>query len=153
MQRHAAPPAPAGVDRPLGPKAAPESPLRLAAFGVCLALATWAALLPGDAVSGLTWPDGRPISDKLLHAAAFAALGCAAGVLVRRALWTLVGLMLFGIGIEWLQAIGGAGRAGDVRDAIANGVGLVAALFVIIAARWAARWASAGVSRRPSPLL
>lgn len=130
----------------------PESPLRLAAFGACMALATWVALLPADAMSHVSWPNGRPISDKALHAAAFAALGCAAGVLVRRAFWCLAGLMLFGIGIEWLQAIGQAGRVGDYRDALANGVGLAGALVVIIIARGAAPLARSGwLQGRPRP--
>lgn len=109
---------------------------RWAVLAMLLLGVAWAALTPADRAPLLFWPDGRPVSDKVLHAAAFAVLGCAAGVLVRPALLVLVGLMMFGVGVEALQAIGGAGRHGDLRDIFANMLGLGAAAACVMTARW-----------------
>lgn len=113
-----------------------EPQWRWGALALVLATVTWAALTPAGHAPTLFWPDGRPMSDKALHAITFASVGCLAGVLVRPALLVLAGLMAFGLGIEILQAVGGAGREGDVRDLMANTVGLAAAGAFVLAMRW-----------------
>jgi hypothetical protein len=112
---------------------------RLPAFVVALAMATLAAIVPPETLPQLIWPDGAPVSDKALHLLGFAGLGCVFGLLFRRALSGMIGLFLFGLGLEGAQAWAGLGRQGDPQDAVANVLGLAIALVAI--GCWRALWA------------
>lgn len=72
-----------------------------------------------------------PVSDKVEHFAAYAALSAGAVQLfARRASWGLVCvlLVLMGIGLEYLQAQMALGRMLDRNDALANTVGVLIGL-------------------------
>lgn len=108
---------------------------RLAAIAIALAVASLLAILPAEALPRITWPDGGPVSDKLLHFLGFAALGCVLGALFRNILWGMLGLAVFGLILEGAQALSGLGREGDPRDVLANLLGLAIAIFIIIVFR------------------
>jgi len=88
------------------------------AFGVLLV--TWLSLMPGDELPGMeNW-------DKLLHAAAYAALAVAGGLGFRgwrSALTLAVGLLALGTVLEVVQTTI-PGRQGSIVDASANAVGI-----------------------------
>jgi hypothetical protein len=113
---------------PLRPHA---HPWRLGLFVFMLAAAAVAGLMPPDWAPVLVWPWGGVVSDKVLHALGFMALGLAAWFAGRGTFKVLLALALAGIGIELAQGLLGWGRSGDVRDALANALGLAAALVVI----------------------
>jgi VanZ family protein len=67
-----------------------------------------------------------PHSDKLVHLSFFAAawwLGVKAGL---RPDWRLgLGLLLYGVGMELAQALFSAGRGAELKDVVADGIGLL----------------------------
>ncbi len=112
---------------------------RLIAFGLALALAAFAALLPLEDLPRLLWPNGQAVSDKALHLLGFVGLGCLYGLLFRGALLGMIGLLLFGLALEGAQAWSGLGREGDPHDAVANALGLAIAFLMIVG--WRTLWA------------
>ena len=92
---------------------------------LAIAVVVIGSLLPGKDLPPL------PVSDKLEHFAAYAALSAGAVQLfVRRLSWGFVCvlLVLMGIGLEVLQAQMGLGRMLDRNDALANTIGVLIGL-------------------------
>ena len=90
-------------------------------------------------------PVGDPhlsLSDKALHAAAFAVLAALAAVAFRRAaLWRIaLGLLAFGGLIEIVQGLPIVGRDADVRDLVADAAGIAFSLplSALVLRRWRA---------------
>jgi VanZ family protein len=72
----------------------------------------------------LNVPQAMPGNDKHHHLIAFAALALPTAALAPRLLWGLLpALALYGVLIEVLQPL--VGRSGDLRDALADGLGLI----------------------------
>jgi VanZ family protein len=71
--------------------------------------------------------------DKAEHALAFFGMSLWFGGLVRRSRYLLVALamLLFGGGIEIGQATMGWGRDADIRDFVADSVGITAAMILL----------------------
>jgi VanZ family protein len=115
----------------VNPVLRPELRYRRLWFFVGLILAAFIAfvcLLPGKDL-----PDIH-LWDKLEHGVAFAALalwfGC---VVVRRdILWLGIGLVVFGGLIEILQGWMGLGRDADVRDLLADALGITLGLLMAV---------------------
>lgn len=105
-------------------------PLRLAVFGLAVAVLLWLSLAPTEALPGITfW-------DKAEHALAYFVLGGLGLALFPTRPGRLAAFVFaLGVVIEGLQAIGGLGRQGDWRDVAANTLGLAAALAVAAAVR------------------
>lgn len=81
--------------------------------------------------------------DKAEHALAFFGMSVWFGGLVRRSRYPLVGLamLLFGGGIELAQGLMGLGRDADIRDFVADSVGISVALTLLYLGLGAwARW-------------
>lgn len=96
-----------------------------AAFAGLLLLVLWGSLTPQ--------PPSAPgrISDKIQHFSAYFALAGLAGLaLSRRPRLVAVGLIGFGIAVEIGQALMALGRQGTVFDALANALGVAAALLL-----------------------
>ncbi|QNN45754.1 VanZ family protein [Thermomonas brevis] len=92
---------------------------------LAIAVVVIGSLLPGKDLPPL------PVSDKLEHFAAYAALSAGAVQLfVRRLSWGFVCvlLVLLGIGLEFLQAKMALGRMLDRYDALANTFGVLIGL-------------------------
>lgn len=92
---------------------------------LAIAVVVIGSLLPGKDLPSL------PVSDKLEHFAAYAALSAGAVQLfVRRLSWGFVCvlLVLLGIGLEFLQAKMALGRMLDRYDALANTFGVLIGL-------------------------
>jgi VanZ family protein len=132
---------------PNAPRAEARRAWRWAVLALALALATLAALSPVALLPPLVWPDGAPVSDTVIHALGFSALGCLLGLLFRFSfLGTLAGLFclgLFGIGLEVAQGLSGLGRDSDPQDAVANAIGLGLALCITLCLRGMKRLAAA----------
>jgi VanZ family protein len=115
----------------VNPVLRPELRYRRLWFVVGLILAgliAYVCLVPGKDL-----PDIH-LWDKLEHALAFAALalwfGC---VVVRRdILWLGLGLVAFGGLIEILQGWMGLGRDADIRDLLADALGITAGLLLAV---------------------
>lgn len=109
-------------------------PLRLAAFGSAVAVLLWLSLAPVSELPGVSfW-------DKAEHALAYFVLsGLGLVLFPAHALRLAAFVFALGVGIEILQAIGGAGRQGDWRDVVANTTGLLAALAVAALVRRVSR--------------
>ena len=99
------------------------------------ALVVYVCLRPG----GLAAP-WIPRSDKLNHALAYLALASWFGALLERQYWKwlVVGLLLFGGGIELAQEAMPFGRRAEWGDMLANLVGIVGGL--ICAQGFGAQW-------------
>lgn len=92
---------------------------------LAIAVVVIASLVPGKDLPPL------PVSDKLEHFIAYAALSAGAVQLfARRLSWGLVCvlLVLLGIGLEFLQAKMALGRMLDRYDALANTLGVLTGL-------------------------
>lgn len=92
---------------------------------LAIAVVVIASLVPGKDLPPL------PVSDKLEHFAAYAALSAGAVQLfVRRLSWGFVCvlLVLMGIGLEFMQAKMALGRMLDRYDALANTFGVLIGL-------------------------
>lgn len=118
----------------------PELRLRRFWFSVGVAIAVAVAVL--CLAPGRNIPDVN-ISDKIQHFAAFAMLAFWFGsILVRRdLLWLAVALLTFGALIEVAQEMMRLGRSGEVRDLIADALGILLGLAVALTplGHWA-RW-------------
>jgi VanZ family protein len=103
---------------------------------VFVVAATVASLVP---VQRLPLPSG--IDDKLEHVAGYGMLTLwFTGIYPRsRYVMIAIGLFLLGIAIEWAQGSMHLGRVADVRDVIANCVGIGAGL--MLASVWLGGWA------------
>lgn len=86
-------------------------------------------------------PQPPGISDKAEHLVAYALLSLwFAGIYPRsRYIAIAVGLFVMGIAIEWVQGAMNLGRQADLRDVIANSVGICAGL--VLALAWLGGWA------------
>ncbi|WP_172448633.1 VanZ family protein [Caulobacter mirabilis] len=107
-------------------------PLRIAIFILGCAIILWLSLAPSDELPlANVW-------DKLKHSAAYAVLTLAGAAAFPR--WIpLVALALFGFGVvvELIQAAMPYGRQGDVRDALANTIGIaVGAGLTLLIREW-----------------
>ena len=103
-------------------------PVRLAVFGLAVAVILYLTLAPNQDV-----PGSGAIWDKAAHALAFGLLAIV-GLLMsthRRGL-VLLAVLALGAGIEMAQAAMPFGRSGDARDFLADAVGVAAG-----AALWA----------------
>jgi VanZ family protein len=71
--------------------------------------------------------------DKAEHALAFFGMSVWFGGLVRRSRYALIALamLLFGGGIEIAQGVMGLGRDADIRDFVADGVGITVAMILL----------------------
>jgi VanZ family protein len=99
------------------------------------ALITIACLVPARDLPSLG------VSDKFEHSLAFFVLAIwFAGVLERRDfLYLALALIAFGGGIEIAQGLMGLGREADIRDLMADGVGVAAGILLALTplGRWA----------------
>ncbi len=104
------------------------------AWGLLLLLLTawilWMSLTPQPRGPALPW-------DKANHALAFAVLGLCGHFALREhrhgRRWLVLGLCLLGLGIEWGQLYV-PGRAAELADIVADGVGIVLGLTLASAA-------------------
>lgn len=92
-------------------------------FGALLVLSLFAFFLPGSSL-----PEGPPVSDKLEHAAIFFALAVSGRFAGFRTKPLLLGLLGYAVASELLQALLPIRRHGDVRDVLADAVGVLAGL-------------------------
>lgn len=105
------------------------------------------ALLVAGVVYGSLQPDPPLIMpgnfDKVEHFAAYFVLAAwFAGLYPKSRYWRVaVGLLVLGIGLEWLQGAMELGRAPDVLDMAANAAGVAAGLVLAFVATgtWAQR--------------
>jgi VanZ family protein len=99
-------------------------------------LAVIASIMP---LQHLPKPPG--ITDKMEHAAVYALLALwFAGIYPRsRYVLIAIGLFLMGIVIEWAQGAMQLGRQSDLRDVVANSIGIAAGL--TLALLWLGGWA------------
>jgi VanZ family protein len=122
----------------LKPVVLPE--LHYRRFWFCVGMAFAIAIAVVCLMPGRKLPDVR-ISDKVQHFAAFAVLAFWFGsIVVRRDLvWLAIALMAFGGLIEFAQELMRLGREGDLRDLLADAVGVVLGLLVALTplGRWA----------------
>lgn len=89
---------------------------RVGFYLVC-ALVAALSLTPGSALPDLS------IGDKVEHVLAYAALGLLGVATARRsAMLTILGLVLFGIALEFLQTFS-PGRSPEIGDALADAIG------------------------------
>lgn len=114
-----------------------EHPQRLrlwqsALVAFAITLAALATMLPAQSMPRLYWPSGEPVSDKLSHIVVFWALGCLCGLVFGRVLISFACLLALGLGLEGAQLLVDFGREGDLRDALANCLGLTLALASLV---------------------
>lgn len=116
------------------PSRAISSKLFTVAFVLAAAAVVWLSLAPVTA-----GPVGRHV-DKIEHFLAYAGLTLL-GFAARGRAWPLMagGIVLFGGGVEVLQALMPTGRMGSVLDGMANAAG--------VGATWAV-WATVARRRR-----
>lgn len=99
----------------------------LALWLLLIALVIGASLLPAGRLPA---PSFAGI-DKLEHFLAYALLSAYAVMLfarMRAQAWTAAGLVVLGVGLEYAQALLTDSRLGDLRDAMANTLGVLAGL-------------------------
>lgn len=94
-------------------------------FLVALVGTTVLLLWPGDAV-----PDGPPVSDKVVHALLFAMLALAGAVAGHARLPLALGLVGYAGVTEALQRLLPINRYGDLRDLLADAIGVGLGLVV-----------------------
>jgi VanZ family protein len=80
-------------------------------------------------------PPSTSMFDKVEHAGAYCLLALLGAWSFRPLLPLAAGLILFGAGVEVLQAVMDLGREGDVLDALANTVGVAVGLGLTLALR------------------
>ena len=112
---------------------APER-LKVVLYAAAAGIILYLSLAPTDAVPAFS------LWDKAQHALAWAGL-TGLGLLFWPGRWRVVAAfaLLLGLGVELLQATLGFGRYGDWRDLVADAVGVLAALRLAQAWRWARR--------------
>lgn len=112
-------------------------------------LALWLSAVAAVAAASLAppppMPQAVPQSDKLVHFLAYAALMAGAVQLfaARTALAATAALLAaLGLGLEYAQGAFTASRQFDLRDALANCIGVIAGLAIArtAAARWLQRF-------------
>jgi VanZ family protein len=81
------------------------------------------------------------VTDKVEHIVGYALLALwFAGIYPRSRYGVIaVGLFIMGVAMEWLQAVTHLGRQADVRDVVANSVGIATGL--MLALLWLGGWA------------
>jgi len=105
-------------------------PARIALFVLGCAVVLWLSLAPGESLPAVN------LWDKAKHAAAYFVLMLAGGFAFPERLWRGAAILfVLGIGIEWLQMVMDLGRQGEVLDAVANSVGIIAGLGLALAIR------------------
>lgn len=95
-------------------------PLRLAVFGVAVAVILYLTLAPSNDVPGssLVW-------DKAAHAIAFGLLAIVGLLMSTHRRWAVVAAVIgLGLAIEVAQSVMPYGRQGDWRDALADTIGV-----------------------------
>ena len=102
---------------------------QLAFAGAC-ALSLVVLFAPGSDV-----PSALPISDKVIHFLLFALLAATGRMAGLPARGLLVGLVAYAGASEVLQTTLPIHRDGDVRDALADALGVVAGLGLVVLAR------------------
>ena len=109
-------------------------PLRLALYGVATAILLAMCLMPQQDLPS------APMGDKIEHSIAWFIL-TGTGLLLSHRRPLAIGAYAIGLGVlvELLQASLGFGRHGDVRDLVADSLGVFAALGVYLLVRRAQR--------------
>lgn len=111
------------------------APLRIGLFALACAVIAWLSLSPTESL-----PQGLTFWDKAEHALAYLGLALVGAFAFPTRLGRLaVGLFLGGVGVEVLQSTMGLGRQGDALDALANSIGILAGLSLVLATRAAQR--------------
>lgn len=102
---------------------------------VLIALAVFASLAPSPALPA------TGVNDKIEHAFAYTVLALwFAGIYPRsRYLVIAAGLFFMGVAIEWLQGAMSVGRQSDLRDVVANSIGI--SIGLALAFVWLGGWA------------
>lgn len=103
--------------------------------GVVLAITVFVlGVLPGKVLPT------KGFNDKVNHALAYLALTLWFAGLVRhsRWAWLAAGLMTLGVLVEIVQTLTPFGRLGDVKDLLANAVGMTAGFLLAYVGLW--RW-------------
>jgi VanZ family protein len=111
-------------------------------LGVLLTLAViFVCLMPARDLPSVS------VNDKVEHITAYVALAIwFGGLFTRRAyLWLALGLLVLGGGIEIAQGLMGLGRTADVKDFLADGLGVLIGLGACLAGfehwvSWIERW-------------
>jgi VanZ family protein len=99
-------------------------PVRIAVFGLAVAVILYLTLAPSEDV-----PGSEALWDKASHAIAFGGLAVIGLLMSTHRRWLVVLAVLgLGVGIEFAQALMPFGRDGDWRDALADGVGVLIGL-------------------------
>jgi len=97
----------------------PPRPVRFTLFAAACAAVLWVTLIPADEVPQ------TGIWDKFEHFIAYAVLALLGAWALQKGLVRLaIGLILMGVGVEVLQTLMHVGRQGDIRDALANSLGV-----------------------------
>lgn len=105
--------------------------LWLALWILGIALVTAGSLMPARGIP-VPMADG---SDKVLHFSAYFVLAGWAGGLFRRRralLLSAAGLLALGCAIEWAQSALTASRSADPLDLLANGLGVLCGMLLIV---------------------
>jgi VanZ family protein len=103
---------------------------------ILIVLAVVASIVP---IQRLPQPPG--INDKVEHLTAYALLSLWFAGIYPRSRYVLIAIGLFAMGaaIEWLQHAMHLGRQADLKDVIANSIGICAGL--LLAVTWLGGWA------------
>jgi VanZ family protein len=86
-------------------------------------------------------PTGAMPNDKVQHVAAYALLSLWFAGIYPRSRYVVIGigLLIMGVAIEWMQGAMNVGRQSDLRDVLANSLGIVVGL--TLALIWLGGWA------------
>jgi hypothetical protein len=110
-------------------------------FFALLAMVLTLALAPdfgGTSVGGF---------DKVKHACAFAALAAVGRVSFESRVWLPLGLVIFGLAIEFLQALPFIGKDMSAADVVADAIGVLFGMTLAEIAGLRRRWSALGESR------
>jgi VanZ family protein len=115
-------------------------PLRHSRAWALFSIVLVAVVVVGSLVPGADSPK-IPLGDKWQHALTYGGLALWFSGIVRRSafLWVAGGLLALGGLMELLQAVATTARSADIRDMLANTIGIAAGL--AIACAGAAGWA------------
>ena len=112
------------------------------AFALVVVLSVVMLFSPGSDV-----PSGIPVNDKLIHFLLFAALAVTGWLAGVPAVRLAVGLVAYAGVSEVLQSMLPINRDGDVRDAVADTLGALVGLVLVVAARRRSRGRGRGWDR------